>query len=71
MNQILKSGLVWGYRGLTLELSQTKLRWKAYNEKNELVANGYSLNGKKLDKKDVENKIIETLHIKTYLPVIS
>lgn len=63
--------LTWAYRGLTLELSYTRLRWKAINDKNEVVANGYSLNGKKLSKEDVEDRMIEALHARTYQPVIS
>lgn len=63
--------LVWSYRGLTLELSHTRFRWKAYNDKNIVVANGYSLNGKKLSKEDVENRMIEATHARIYQPVIS
>ena len=72
MSKELKtSQLVWKYKDLTLELTPSRLRWKATNSKNQVIASGVSLNGIKLEKKDVESKMVENAHFKVYQPVIS
>lgn len=70
-NVIQAIPLIWEYRGYKMELSSSRLRWKIYNKEKQVISNGYSLNGKKLDKKDIETKLIEALHIRDYQPIIS
>lgn len=63
--------LSWVYKELLIELSPSRTKWKAYNDKKEVIASGRSFNEKKLTKEDVENALVEISHARLYQPVIS
>lgn len=71
MKELKTSPLKWEYKNMILELSVSRLRYKVYNDKNQVIAMGISFNGKKYTKEDVQSELERNKERRIYENVIS
>lgn len=62
--------LKWNYKDYIVELSINRLRYKVYNDKNQVVAMGVSYNGKKYTKDDIHAELERNKERRIYENVI-